>query len=151
MVVGSLQGGGRLSQDARCPSTPAQRKQCLFQALSSRPSFLSIRGRNARATPTEEPQSTCRTSPTPFSSSRPRPHTPTPPHPVCLHCSAGGRDRGGGMNKAWCSGNGSRWLITPGNRQDHSEVPLILSPPEKLKLISGSPPPPKLDSPMTKK
>lgn len=141
MVVGGLQGGGRLSQDARCPSTPAQRKQCLFQALSSRPSFLSIRGRNARATPAEEPQDPRAESPQPPSALHV--HAPTPPHPVCLRCSAGGRDRGGGMNKAWCSGNGSRWLITPGNRQDHSEVPLILSPPEKLKLISGSPPPPK--------
>lgn len=141
MVVGGLQGGGRLSQDARCPSTPAQRKQCLFQALSSRPSFLSIRGRNARATPAEEPQDPHAEPPQPPSALHV--HAPTPPHPVCLHCSAGGRDRGGGMNKAWCSGNGSRWLITPGNRQDHSEVPLILSPPEKLKLISGSPPPPK--------
>lgn len=152
-----MKGGGREVTGKRpaIPGCPAPfhtctRKQCLFQALLPRPSFLSIRGRNARALHLRSLRIHMQNLPNPQPPSALHLHTPTSPHPVCLPCSAGGRDRGGSMSVTWCSDNGSRCLITP-NRQDHSEVWLILSPPEKLKLISGSPPPPKRDSQITRK
>lgn len=137
MVVGRIQGGGRLSQDARRRSTPAQRKQGLFQPSYQDLHFFPSEGEMPG--PLHLRSLRIHMQNLPASSSPPRPRAPTPPHPVCLRCSAGGRDRGGNMSITRCSDNGSRCLITPGDRQDHSSC----HPLDKLKLISGSPPSPK--------